>query len=96
MFRHCVMFKWKPGTTDAARAELFKGFGELAKLPFVKALAHGPDAGLREGNWDYVVVADFEDREDYLKYAADPGHVALIQGHLLPAISDRAAVQYAV
>ncbi|MBM4202811.1 MAG: Dabb family protein [Gammaproteobacteria bacterium] len=95
MFRHCVMFKWKPETTAEARAVLFEKLDGLAALPFVKAFAHGPDAGLREGNWDHVVVADFESREDYLTYASYPMHLDLIQGHLLPAISARAAVQYA-
>lgn len=95
MFRHCVMFKWKPETTDAERAALFRGFDALASLSFVRAFAHGPDAGLREGNWDHVVVADFDSREDYLTYASHPQHLDLIQGHLIPAISARAAVQYA-
>jgi len=95
MFRHCVMFKFKPETTDAQKAQISAGFDRLIELDVVQRFAHGPDAGLREGNWQHVVVADFKSKEDYLVYATHPQHVELLQQHVLPNISDRAAVQYA-
>ena len=94
MFRHCVMFKFKPETTSAQKAAILGGFDRLNDLEVVKRLAHGPDAGLREGNWHHVVVADFDSKDDYLVYASHPQHVELLQLHVLPNIADRAAVQY--
>ncbi|MEZ5598775.1 MAG: Dabb family protein [Pseudomonadales bacterium] len=96
MFRHCVMFRWKPETTAAQKATLFAALDGLVNLEVVRAFAHGPDAGLREGNWDHVVVADFDDSAGYQVYAAHPQHVQIIQTLLMPAIADRAAVQYAI
>lgn len=93
MFRHCVLFRWKPEVTDEQRATVARGLDELAELAVVQAYVHGPDAGLREDNWDYVVVADFETEDDYATYAADPGHVELIKSHIAPNIDARAAVQ---
>ena len=46
MFRHCVMFKWKPGTDEAAKKTIFAGLERLAQLDVVMAYRHGPDAGL--------------------------------------------------
>ena len=94
MFRHCVMFKWKPGTDEAAKKTIFAGLERLAQLDVVMAYRHGPDAGLRAGNWDYMVVGDFASVDDYQSYAVDPTHTSLIADHIGPAIADRAAVQY--
>ena len=96
MIRHCVMFNWNDQTTDEAKAEVSAGLDELAKLDAVQAYHHGPDAGISEGNWDYVIVGDFASVEDYQVYAADAGHVAFINDHIKAAISARAAVQYEI
>jgi hypothetical protein len=94
MIRHCVLFKWADGATAEAKATVAAGLDELAGLDMVSAYQHGPDAGLSEGNWDYVIVADFADADRYLAYAADEAHVTFIVDHLRPNISGRAAVQY--
>lgn len=94
MLRHCVMFKWADGVGDETKATVAAGLDRLAGLECVAGYRHGPDAGLNEGNWDYVVVGDFETVEDYRSYATEAGHVALIADHIGPNISDRAAVQY--
>lgn len=94
MLRHCVMFKWKPEATDEAKAAISAGLDKLAELDFMQQYQHGPDAALNEGNWDYVVVADFVTVENYRAYATDPDHVELITDLIRPAIIDRAAIQY--
>ena len=94
MFRHCVMFKWSDGVGDDAKAAISSGLDELAALPFVAAYEHGPDAGVSDGNWDYVVVGDFATVDDYRTYATDAGHQQLIADLIKPNISARAAVQY--
>ena len=60
----------------------------------IATYTHGPDAGVSEGNWDYVVVGDFASVDDYRTYAADPGHLEMIAELIRPAISARAAVQF--
>jgi hypothetical protein len=54
----------------------------------------GSDAGINEGNYDFVVVADFADRESYLVYRDHPYHLEIITETIRPIVADRAAVQY--
>jgi hypothetical protein len=96
MLRHCVFFKWADGATDEAKSTISAGLDEMAALDMMEAYSHGPDAGLSDGNWDYVVVGDFADVDAYRAYSADASHQALIVEHIRPNITDRAAVQYEI
>lgn len=88
------MFRWNSDTPTDVIATVQAGLDGLAQLDAVHEYRHGPDAGLAEGNFDYVVVGDFLSVEDYRAYATDEGHVALIKEHIAPNISERVAVQY--
>jgi hypothetical protein len=88
------MFRWNDDVSDDAKAAIAAGLDRMAQLDSVAAYAHGPDAGLRDGNWDYVVVADFRSVDDYYEYSADADHQQLITEHIAPNVSARAAVQY--
>ncbi len=88
------MFRWNEEVADDVLPAVAAGLDELGQLDVVAAYRHGPDAGVSEGNWDYVVVGDFESVEDYQVYATDAGHLQLIADHIRPNISARAAVQY--
>ncbi len=94
MLRHCVMFTWAENVSDETKAAISAGLDGLAKLGCVAAYHHGPDAGISDGNWDYVAVGDFASVEDYRIYSADTDHQLLITDLIKPSISGRAAVQY--
>jgi hypothetical protein len=94
VFRHCVMFTWADNVSDTTKAAISAGLDELAELDCVTAYQHGPDAGISDGNWDYIAVGDFASVEDYRTYATDAGHLLLITDLIKPNISGRAAVQY--
>ena len=91
------MFRWTPGATDEARAAVAD---QLSALPdaidTIRRYHHGADAGLNDGNWDYVVVADFEDEGGYLEYRDHEVHRAVIAEHIAPIVAERVAVQYVV
>ena len=95
MFRHVVLFTWKPEATDEQKRALHDG---LAKLPpaidTIRAYKFGPDAGLRPANYDYAVVADFDDQAGYLTYRDHPVHRDLVERHVNPIVASRAAVQF--
>jgi Stress responsive A/B Barrel Domain len=95
MFRHVVLFSWKPEMTEEHKRALA---GELGKLPSeiaeLRAYHFGPDAGLRPGNFDFAVVADFDDRDGYAVYRDHPAHRAIVDRHVTPMAAQRAAVQY--
>lgn len=97
MFRHTVMFRWKDGTTPADIAAVAEGLGGLpGAIPELRDYRFGHDVGINDGNFDFVVVADFEDADDYLVYRDHPLHQALIKERIAPLIAERAAVQFDV
>ena len=95
VIRHVVMFRWNDEATDEAKQAVVDGLAALpGVIPEIRAYAFGPDARLRDDNWDFVVVGDFDDAEAYLTYSNDATHQAVIAQHIAPNISERAAVQY--
>ncbi|MGI9606809.1 MAG: Dabb family protein [Acidimicrobiales bacterium] len=94
MFRHCVMFRWNDGVDDGIKGEISAALDRMAALPMVHDYSHSSDAGVSDGNFDYAVVADFANIDDYRSYAVEPSHVEMINNLLKPNIAARSAVQY--
>ena len=95
MFRHVVMMKWTDESTpEARRAAIAAVRGLPAVVPSIRKLSCGADAGVAEGNYDFVAVVDFDDRAGYQTYASHPDHVEVITELLRPIAAQRAAVQY--
>jgi stress responsive alpha/beta barrel protein len=95
LIRHTVMFTW---TDDATEAQKKRVAAELSRLPAVipslKAYTMGTDIGVNEGNFEFAVVADFDDLDGYLAYRDDPTHRAIIAKYIQPIIATRSAVQF--
>ncbi|MFP5488956.1 MAG: Dabb family protein [Acidimicrobiia bacterium] len=97
MLRHVVMFRWAEDVDDAHVAAAAAGLDDLPRqIPEIVQYRHGADAGINEGNFDYVVVGDFASAEDYVVYRDHPVHQALIQQYIAGRVADRAAVQYEI
>jgi len=95
MIRHTVMFRWKPGTIPADIAAVTEGLGGLpAAIREIRDYRFGHDLGVNDGNFDFVVVADFADVDDYVAYRDHPLHRALIAERIAPHVAERAAVQF--
>jgi hypothetical protein len=97
MIRHVVLFTWDDGMTDELEQQFAAELTALApKLSGLRAYHAGPDAGLVEGNFDFAVVADFEDDASYLAYREHPEHQDIITRLSRPHVKSRASVQYEV
>jgi hypothetical protein len=95
MIRHVVMFRWTDDTGVDDVATIEAGLTTMPELiPQIRAYRFGADLGIADTNWDFVVVADFETRDDYLTYRDDSNHQALIKDSIAPHIKERAAVQH--
>ena len=95
MLRHVVLFTWTPEATQDQRRAVAAELRKLPGLiPELRGYDVGPDAGINQGNHDFAVVADFADRAGYLAYRDHPAHRAVIDQHITPIVSARAAVQY--
>ena len=95
MFRHVVLLRWKPEATPEQRAAVATGLADLPGLiPQIRTYTIGSDARVNDGNYDLVVVADFDDVDGYLVYRDDSDHRAVIQEHITPILAERAAIQH--
>jgi Stress responsive A/B Barrel Domain len=95
MIRHVVVFRWTPEATQEQKQRVAAELGRLpALLPVLRAYHVGADLGLVEGNFDFAVVADFDDLAGYLTYRDNPEHRAVIAKFIQPIAAQRAAVQY--
>ena len=91
MIRHIVMWKFRPGT-QAEQAQFLEGLrGLQGVIPQLKKSEVAVNVG--EGNYDAVLVSEFESLEDLAVYKKDPRHVAV--SSLCKSIREnRVAVDY--
>ncbi|MDQ1567082.1 MAG: hypothetical protein QOF96_1962 [Actinomycetota bacterium] len=95
MLRHVVMVRLAQDMTDARKEALRAGLGRLPEvIPEIRSFRFGEDAGLNEGNFDFVVTADFDDADGYLAYRDHPDHKQLVAELMGPFVTKRAAVQF--
>ena len=78
------------GAVEAALATL------PGEIPEIRSYTVGTDARVNEGNFDFVVVADFDDVNDYLVYRDHPVHVAVLTERIRPILAERAAIQHEI
>lgn len=97
MIRHVTLFAWIPEATDKQKKQVAEELRALSPLlTGLRSFHVGPDAGIIEGNFDFAVVADFEDAESYLAYRNHPAHRAVVQEVTTPITKERVSVQYEI
>lgn len=97
MLRHVVLFRWKPGTAERDIESLERALADMPKLvPSIRRYRFGRDAALAQGNFDFAVVADFDDAAGWREYWANEAHQRLIAERVRPITQERAALQFAL
>jgi hypothetical protein len=95
VFRHVVMFRWIGAPTEEQKEALRAGLTRLPEIiPEIRSYRFGEDLGIDEGNFDFAVTADFDDRASYVSYRDNDDHRKLIAELVKPIATDRAAVQF--
>ena len=93
MIRHVVMWKFNPGTREEMEKFLAGLRGLYGVIPQIRAQQVGVNCV--EGNYDAVLISDFDSLADLETYKKDPRHVAV--SALCKAIrTDRVAVDWEV
>lgn len=91
MIRHIVMWKFRPGT-EAEQEQFLTGLRGLQGV-VPQLLRSEVAVNVGEGNYDAVLVSEFESLEALEAYKNDPRHKAVSQ--LCKSIrEDRVAVDY--
>ncbi len=97
MLRHVVLFKFAAGVTGDQIAGLEAGLATLpGAIPGIARYEFGRDLGLADGNFDFALVADFDDAAAYRAYGADDTHRQVIADHVRPIVDAVVRVQYEV
>lgn len=87
--------RWNGDASSEQKAAAIAGIEGLTdSIPEIRSLAVGPDAGLRDDNFDLAAVVDFEDRAAYEVYSSHPGHLDMLAELVRPILAERVAVQY--
>ena len=93
MFHHIAMFRFKEDVESAAIAAIHTDLLALPdKIEAIRSYRVGLDAGVSDGAWDLVVVAEFADEAGYKTYSSHPDHVPVVN-RIRAVITDQAAIQ---
>lgn len=93
MITHIYVAKLKPGTPDdkiVAWLDAIRGL----RIDGMLELACGADLGLREGNLDVAITADFTDAAAWHRYNDDKLHNEIRAEHAKPIVTDQRRVQF--
>ena len=95
MIRNVVVGKLRPGV---APEDVEKALDAIMALdpPGCLDMKVGLDAGLREGNWDFTVTADFADVDAYRAYDLDEEHNRIRREFFAPIAEDTVRIQIEV
>lgn len=81
MIRHIVMFDVDADTAEDRNAKITEAAVQLEKLvgvvPGLRSMIVGANAVEIDGNYDFALVADFDDADALAVYATHPAHVAV-------------------
>jgi len=95
MLRHIAMFRLKDDAPQGTLESLSEGLSRLAqRISEISTYTYGGDLGLRDGNFDFAVVADFKNAEDFAGYVNHNDHVAFVRDQLTPVVAERVALQF--
>jgi Stress responsive A/B Barrel Domain len=93
MLRNVVMIRFRPGVPEAQIDAVQVALEEL-DFPERTNLSIGRDAGLREGNMNFVALADFPDEDSYRRFDADEEHNRVRRDLIAPIAESVERCQY--
>jgi Stress responsive A/B Barrel Domain len=93
MIRNVIAIKFKSGTTSAQADALVTAMPDFRSDGLLR-LECGLDLGLRDGNWDFALTADFTDRDAYQRYDQDPEHQRIRREIAAAIIESAVRVQF--
>ena len=95
MIRHTTLFKWTAAATAEQKQAVAAELTAFAPtVPAIRSYCCGADAGLVEGNFDFAVVADFDDEAGYFSYRDHPVHREISARTVVPIMAQRVSVQF--
>ena len=95
MIHHVAMFRFNEGTTTEQVNAAAEALNALPpQIDVLIGYKCGADLGLMDGTWDFVVVADVANTDDFITYKDHPAHRAVVTNFMAPIIAEGARVQF--
>ena len=92
MIDHVVLFRWKPGTTDAQIEAVMEGLRGLnGQIPGLVEMQAGPDFSGRSQGYTHGLVSRFTDRAALAAYSPHPAHRRVVEELIAPIREDTLA-----
>jgi heme-degrading monooxygenase HmoA len=96
MIKHVAVFKLKDEFGASEADEFVRRLNLLPGLiPGIESFSAVRDAGLRPGNGEVAVLAEFESPEAFTGYVEHAAHQAVITDCIGPWVATRVALQFA-
>jgi hypothetical protein len=100
MIKHIVMWRLREYAEDAVKAENALRMKQIldalpAKIPEIRKLEVGIDAGGNEGSYDIVLCVDFDSLEDLGRYQEHDAHMKAAE-FIQKIRENRASVDYEI
>ena len=93
--RQVVLMRWNEDASEEAKKAVVAALTSLSsQIPGVRDMRMGPDLGLRPGNFDFAVTADFDDEDAYLLYRDHPAHEKVVVELIRPVMAERAGILF--
>ena len=96
MITHTVSFRFKPDIPTGHVAIITEALRSLpASIPEIRSYHFGPDLGISSvPNYDYAVVATFDDVDGWRAYDVHPDHERVRAEIIRPWVTERSSVQF--
>jgi Stress responsive A/B Barrel Domain len=93
LITHIYVAKLKPGTSDDQVVAWLDAIQAL-EIDGMLEIQSGPDLGLRDGNWDVAITADFTDVAAWNRYNDDALHNQIRLDHAKPIVEAQQRCQF--
>ncbi len=93
MITHIYVARLKSGTSDAQVVAWLDAIQGL-DIEGMLEIQSGPDLGLRGGNWDVAITADFVDAAAWHRYNDDALHNQIRSDHAKPIVEEQQRCQF--
>ena len=93
MISHIYAAKLKSGTSDDQVVAWLEAIQAL-DIEGMLEIRSGADLGLREGNWDVAITADFTDLAAWHRYNDDALHNRIRNDHAKPIVEEQQRCQF--
>lgn len=90
-----ALYRWADGVDDQHIDRLGEALDELAsRVPGVRRVTHGRDAGLAGGSFDYVVVVDVDTVAGWRALRDHPSYILLVEELLTGHVAAEATGEF--